>query len=134
LKIVYGKDGKCLAQVLRLVDYHPQTEKKFFSDPEDTLQIGSLFFPATSFVAAHKHPPKDIPRKPMEVILVLAGDARCNIYDKDGLHMETVKLQTGDILIQKNGGHEFHFVSNTTLLEVKCGPYLGEKDKEPIKL
>lgn len=133
MKIVYGKDGKCLAQVLRLVDYHPQTEKKFFSDPEDTLQVGSLFFPKNDSVKPHIHPPKEIGRRPMEIIMVLGGNAQAHIYDTNQELCETVDIQTGDILIQKRGGHGFDFPADTALLEIKCGPYLGEKDKEPIK-
>ena len=134
MKIVYDKDGKCLAQVLRLVDYHPRNEKVFFSDPQDTLQLGSLFFPAKSTVNPHTHPPKDIGRRPAEIILVIAGVAQAHIYDTNKEFRETVELKTGDILIQKRGGHGFAFPEDTAVLEIKCGPYLGEKDKEPIKL
>jgi len=133
MKTVYDKEGRELAVVLRAVDYIQQTDKRFFSEPEDTLQIGSLFFPQDSGVAPHAHKPKDIPHNPMEILLVVGGDAWADIYDETRQLAESIELLTGDILIQKRGGHGVHFPCGTTLLEIKCGPYHGkDSDKEMI--
>ena len=133
MKTVYDKEGRELAVVLRAVDYIQQADKRFFSEVEDTLQIGSLFFPQDSSVAAHVHQPKDMPRNPMEVLLVLSGNAQADIYDETRQLAESIELLVGDILIQKRGGHGFRFPVGTTLLEIKCGPYHGkDSDKEMI--
>lgn len=133
MKAVYDKEGRELAVVLRAVDYIQQIDKRFFSEAEDTLQIGSLFFPQDSSVAAHAHQPKDMPHNPMEVLLVLSGNAQADIYDETRQLAESIELRVGDILIQKCGGHGFRFVSDTNLLEIKCGPYHGkDSDKEMI--
>lgn len=133
MKTIYDKEGRELAVVLRPVDYIQQTDKRFFSEPKDTLQIGSLFFPQDSSVAPHVHQPKDIPRNPMEVLVVLSGDAWADIYDETRQMAESIELLAGDILIQKRGGHGFRFPCGTILLEIKCGPYLGkDSDKEMI--
>jgi len=131
MKTIYDKEGIEVAIVLRSVDYVQQNDKHFFSEVEDTLQIGSLFFKKDSGVEAHVHQTKDIPNNPMEVLLVLSGWAWADIYADDHVFMDSVELKTGDILIQKRGGHGFRFVSDTNLLEIKTGPYYGkESDKE----
>lgn len=133
MKTVYDKEGRELAVVLRGVDYIQQVDKRFFSEAEDTLQVGSLFFPQDSSVAPHVHQPKDMPRNPMEVLFVLSGNVWADIYDETHQLAESIELLVGNILIQKRGGHGFRFISDTNLLEIKCGPYHGkDSDKEMI--
>ena len=133
MKTVYDKEGRELAVILRGVDYIQHADKRFFSEAEDTLQIGSLFFPQNSSVAPHVHQPKDMPRNPMEVLFVLSGNVWADIYDETRQLAESIELLVGNILIQKRGGHGFRFVSATNILEIKCGPYHGkDSDKEMI--
>ena len=130
--ILDGK-GQELAVVLGTEDYLQCSDKRFFSAEDDALQVGSLFFEPGSSVTPHRHKPKDAVSTPMEVLLVLCGDPEASIFDEGGVLVETVGLVTGDILIQKRGGHGFTFPHKTALLEVKRGPYRGkESDKEPI--
>jgi hypothetical protein len=41
-------------------------------------------------------------------------------------------LEPGDLLLNLIGGHSFDMLEETTLLEIKQGPYAGARDKEPI--
>ncbi len=128
-------NGEDLALVLTPRDYVKGEGKRFFSDPSDALQVGSLAFLKGSTVEAHRHLPK--PRgdiDPVEVIIVLIGVATASVYDDAGRFVESVMLNVGDMLIQRGGGHGFSFpVRDTVLLEIKCGPYLDrESDKMPL--
>ena len=38
-------------------------------------------------------------------------------------------LQTGDVILLASGGHGFTMLEETEMIEVKQGPYAGEKDK-----
>lgn len=133
MRKVIGKGGVELAVVLGTDDYMQCTDKRFFSDNGDTLQVGSLFFPQGAEVAPHKHKLKEDASAPMEVLIVLCGAPIASIYDEDHSLVETVELRVGDILIQKHGGHGFKFAHKSALLEIKRGPYHGkDSDKEAI--
>lgn len=125
--------GEVLAVLLGTTDYLQHSKKHFFTEPGDSMQVGSLFFGKGSNVAPHRHKATEIPETPMEVILVLCGGGVASIYGKDGALVESFAIRTGDILIQRAGGHGFEWTSDTTILEVKLGPYLGrDYDKELI--
>lgn len=127
------KNGEVLALLLGTTDYLQHSKKHFFTETADSMQVGSLFFAQGSHVAPHRHKATEIPETPMEVILVLCGGGLASIYGTDGDLVVSFDIRTGDLLIQKRGGHAFEWTSDTTILEVKLGPYLGrDYDKELI--
>jgi len=133
MKTICGKDGKELALVLSTIDYITGEGKQFFNNSDDVLQIGSLFFGKDSSVKPHLHKVKESSNLPMEILLVLAGEIQCGIYDDNKRFVEAIALRVGDILVQKSGGHGFSFSSDARLLEIKRGPYHGKaSDKEMI--
>lgn len=133
MRTIIDKDGKELATVLSRTDYTEHNEKRFFSAMSDVIQVGSLFFAQGASVKPHRHLPKQSTGMPMEVLLVLSGSPVAEIYGKDDRMVDSFTLATGDILIQKAGGHAFQFSDKAMLLEVKLGPYCGRAmDKELI--
>jgi len=38
-------------------------------------------------------------------------------------------LNKGDVILLVNGGHGFEMLEKTEMIEVKQGPYVGDKDK-----
>ena len=38
-------------------------------------------------------------------------------------------LQSGDLILLCGGGHSFEMLEDTSMIEVKQGPYAGEGDK-----
>jgi len=133
MKQVSDKYGCVLAMVLETKDYIQHKDKRFFSDPWDILQIGSLFFPQDSSVAPHIHKHKERPEDSMEILLLFNGRMEADIYDEERQLVESLELGPGDILIQKRGGHGFRFPVKANLVEVKLGPYDGrDSDKEMI--
>lgn len=83
--------------------------------------------------AAHKHlpRPREIPIT-QECWVVVAGVVRVSYYDLDGSFLCHRVLQAGDVTATIAGGHGYAFyTSNTRVVEVKTGPYIGaEGDKE----
>jgi len=133
MQAIVDKKGKPLALILQTMDYMMGTDKRFFNNSDEVLQIGALFFEKGSEVKPHIHKTKESSNLPMECILVLAGEADAEIYDDDKRFIELVHLVVGDILIQKRGGHGFRFPNDARFLEIKRGPYHSkESDKEMI--
>ena len=133
MRTIKDLKGNELAVILNIQDYVNHAEKRFYSKPEDSIQVGSLFFDQYSEVPAHLHKPKTNSRTPMEVLLVLYGSPTAEIYDADKKQIAIVELSAGDVLIQKSGGHGFQFLHKAMMLEIKSGPYHGkESDKEMI--
>ena len=133
MKKIYDREGKELVLILQTFDYIVGTDKQFFNNSDDVLQIGSLFFGKGSEVKPHLHKEKQSSNLPMEVLLVLAGEVQGGIYDDNKRFVSDVSLRVGDILIQRRGGHGFSFSNDARLLEIKRGPYHSkESDKEMI--
>jgi mannose-6-phosphate isomerase-like protein (cupin superfamily) len=55
---------------------------------------------------------------------------KVNFYDEDDAYFTSRELKTGDVILLASGGHGFEFLEETELIEVKQGPYAGDKDKE----
>ena len=133
MRTVRAKDGKTIAIIVSHADYFMTEDKNFYTDNEDSLQVGSLPFTIGSRVAPHLHKQKESTSQPMEVLFVLYGVVSAEFYDDKKSVIETTLLRTGDIVIQKSGGHGFYFNDRSRLLEIKTGPYLGKDiDKEMI--
>ena len=135
MKKICDGSNQVVAFVLETVDYIQHKEKLFFSDSDDCIQIGSLFFPKGAVVTPHMHKKRYVGMvAPMEVLVIVQGEAVAHIYDNDKSEIAVVVLHSGDVLVQRTGGHGFKFVtSDTLILEVKSGPYDNKDgDKEMI--
>lgn len=130
MRVIYDKNHTELAMTLTKKDYAQAKLKTFYTDGNDTLQVGSLFFGEGSNVPAHTHKSRETPHNPMEIIIVVRGLVEAEVYDAEGELAYQFVMGKNDMLIQKHGGHGFKFMKNTTLLEIKNGPYQGrEYDK-----
>ena len=133
MRQICDEDGCVLAIILEEVDYMEGFDKRFFSDPADAIQVGSLFFARGSVVEPHRHKCKAPCADTVEVLLVLSGVLWASIFDDKGQCRDEFYVKRGDILVQKAGGHGFQFYDDARLLEIKTGPYEGrESDKAPI--
>ena len=64
-----------------------------------------------------------------EVLFVKSGRLRVDFYDEDKIYAESRILETGDIILLAFGGHGFEMLAPTEIIEVKQGPYAGDRDK-----
>jgi mannose-6-phosphate isomerase-like protein (cupin superfamily) len=70
-----------------------------------------------------------------EVLLIKSGKVRVDFYDDDKNYLESTIVAKGDVILLAGGGHGFEMLEESEIIEVKQGPYAGEKDKvrfEPI--
>ena len=68
-----------------------------------------------------------------EVLFIKSGKVRVDYYDYKGGYLESRILNQGDVVLLSSGGHGFHMLEKSEIIEVKQGPYAGEKDKTRFK-
>ena len=102
---------------------------------EEYLQLAILKMNKGKTFLPHKHIIKEkITDIAQESWLVFEGKVKCIFYDLDDSILDEPILEKGGISITLRGGHNYLIMSdNTTVLEYKTGPYLGQEfDKQFI--
>jgi mannose-6-phosphate isomerase-like protein (cupin superfamily) len=64
-----------------------------------------------------------------EVLFVRKGRLKVNFYSSKRRYLESRILEGGDVILLCGGGHSFEMLEETSMIEVKQGPYAGENDK-----
>ncbi|MEW6172016.1 MAG: hypothetical protein AB1510_02975 [Bacillota bacterium] len=124
-----GWKDKLLACIIRN-EISPQ-KTTFVSPPEFNLQVGFVVYPSGGKISRHVHRPLE--RNIVgtsEVLVVRKGKCTVDIYNDSRELVASRELRTGDVLIMVGGGHGFHMLEDTVLLEIKQGPYTGLDEKE----
>ena len=109
---------------------------KFFTPDEFSQQLAYMNREKGYAIPPHVHNP--VERKvylTQEVLLIKSGKVRVDYYDDSKQYLESRILNVGDVVLFSGGGHGFTMIENSEIVEVKQGPYSGEKDKtrfEPI--
>lgn len=122
-------NGKPLCYIIRN-SFNPE-KSTFFTPDEFNVQVGYVVHPRDHEIPRHTHCP--VERHIVgtsEVLLVRKGRCEMDVYNDDRQKVETRELAEGDIMIMVGGGHGFRMLEDTILLEVKQGPYPGNKEKE----
>ena len=102
----------------------------FLTNPSDQFQIGLLGWPTDHVIDAHTHVQLDRTiSRTSEVIFVRSGAVNMSLYTDDGSHLIDHELRGGDVVVLLSGGHGFTMLEPSQLVEIKQGPYLGEKEK-----
>jgi mannose-6-phosphate isomerase-like protein (cupin superfamily) len=122
-------DGELeLAVIIRAVSSEPGI--RFFTTPEATLQVGQMLRPAGYSIVPHVHKP--VAREvsyTQEVLFIRSGRVRVDFYDEQRRYLESREVAKGDVILLARGGHGFHMLEQSEIVEVKQGPYVGEHDK-----
>lgn len=125
-EIFHGK--KLLAMILR-ADYKAEGIQ-FFTPSDFSQQLGYMNRPAGYVIPPHVHNP--VPREVQytkEVLFIRSGRVRIDFYTEAQEYLESTILMTGDVILLAYGGHGFEMLEPSEMIEVKQGPYAGEKDK-----
>ena len=129
-ELIYAKTGEKLAIVLKATAEASATE--FFSDDQDSLQIGLITTNKKRGIPTHRH--LEFPRnllKTSEFVLVRAGACRVKLQMLKEDEPVVIELNVGDGILLLDGIHGFDSLSDELqLLEIKQGPYAGNLDKE----
>jgi len=126
---VLDLDGNLLAIVLNNEGFGPGVH--FVTPNELQQQVAVMKRPAGEKILAHTHLP--VPRSvkgTQEVLIILDGSIRADIYDDNREFVQSETLTGGDVIVLVGGGHGFTIIEDCEFIEVKQGPYVPGKDKE----
>ena len=127
---VDGGEGP-LATILTNVDkdLRPTPTPLFITPNDSSLQVAFIRKESGTIIRAHRHLHQTrVVDSTQEVILVLRGRIRVDLYLSSG-HLETSReLAQGDVIILHAGGHGFVFLEDSEIYEVKQGPYRGQRN------
>lgn len=102
----------------------------FVTPPDFSQQLAYMNHPEGHFIKPHVH--NFIERSvyyTQEVLLIRNGKIRVDFYDHDQNYFASDVLKTGDVILLATGGHGFFCLEPTEMIEIKQGPYAGDKDK-----
>jgi cupin fold WbuC family metalloprotein len=103
----------------------------FFTPGEFSQQLGMLVHKKGKIVDRHRH--KHVRReifRTQEVLVMLEGKVKIEVYNDEGEMLKTLTLQAGDAILLASGGHRVKVLEDAKIIEVKQGPYAGFVDKD----
>ena len=120
-----------IALIIR--DEYNEPGIRFFTPAGFSQQLAAMTHPRGHRIAAHVH---NLHARQVlytqEVLIVKKGKVRVNLYSSGREFVEAKTLKTGDVILLCGGGHSLEMLEETSLIEVKQGPYAGENDKIPF--
>jgi hypothetical protein len=131
-KIEYKK--KILAIIIRKNNHPKKMGANFITKNKDPMQLGFINYPTNYKIKPHYHlNRKKIINSCPEVLIVKRGILDVYFYKKNKQKINIKKkLKNGDIILLLQGGHGFKVSKKISLIEIKQGPYLINKDKKII--
>jgi len=60
------------------------------------------------------------------MVYIKNGSVVIHLFGHNKEPLKSIKLSTGDLVFLVSGGHGFDILDDTTIIEVKQGPYLGK--------
>lgn len=120
--------GELLALIIKNEFAEPGIH--FFTPDAFSQQLAYMQHPPGKVIQPHVHNP--VPREvqyTQEVLFVRKGKIRVDFYSAEQTYLESRILGAGDIILLAGGGHGFEVLEPLEMIEVKQGPYAGEKDK-----
>lgn len=119
-------------QLLAIIISHRfcETGIHFFTPDDFSQQLAYMCHPAGKVIDPHHHNPA--PRTvhyTQEVLFIKRGRLRVDFFDDNQIYLESRILEAGDTILLAGGGHGFEALEEIEMIEVKQGPYEGDKDK-----
>jgi mannose-6-phosphate isomerase-like protein (cupin superfamily) len=102
----------------------------FFTTDELSQQVAYIHHSTGKVILPHVHNP--VPRQvqyTQEVLLLKKGKLRIDFYNERQQYLESRIVESGNVIILIAGGHGFEVLEEIEMIEVKQGPYVGERDK-----
>ena len=103
---------------------------KFFTPDDFSQQLAYMNRPSGYVIQPHVH--NAVTREvefTKEVLFIRSGRLRIDFYDDRQGYLESRILSAGDVVLLARGGHGFEMLEDCEIIEVKQGPYAGDKDK-----
>ncbi|MFC2066192.1 hypothetical protein ACFLUO_03900 [Chloroflexota bacterium] len=104
---------------------------EFFTPDDFSQQLAYMKRKKGDTVQEHVHmlQPREI-KYMQETLFIKTGRVRVDLYADDKMYITSRELKAGDTILLASGGHGLEFLEETEIIEVKQGPYCGDRDKE----
>lgn len=102
----------------------------FFTPDSFSQQLAYMRHPQGKSIKPHLH--NQVRREvfyTQEVLLIKKGKLRVDFYNDDQKYLKSYILNPGDVILLIKGGHGFEVLEEVEMIEVKQGPYVGDRDK-----
>ena len=122
-------DKKIVAKVFK---YQNKSFKgiKFFTANNLNMQVGLMGHSKNHIIKPHFHiNRKKIVKQMSELLIIFSGQLKVFFYNKKKLRAKSLILNKKDMILLISGGHGFKVLKKLEMLEIKQGPFVGEKDK-----
>lgn len=103
---------------------------EFFTPHNFSQQLAYMNRPKGYVIAAHTH--NVVHRQvlnTLETLFIRKGKVKIDFFTRDQEFLESREVKTGDVVLLASGGHGFTMLEQSEILEVKQGPYAGDRDK-----
>jgi len=102
----------------------------FFTRSDLNFQVGLMVHDKNHIIKPHFHiNRKKIIKQMSELLIIFSGTLKVYFYNKKKIKSKTVILNNKDMILLISGGHGFKVLKKIEMLEIKQGPFVGEKDK-----
>lgn len=121
-------NGQILAVIIRAS--FQQKGIEFFTPGDFSQQLGYINRQKGYTIEPHVHKP--VERQVVltqEVLFIKSGRVRVDFYAQNQSYVDSLVLETGDVILLAAGGHGFEMLEDAEMIEVKQGPYCGDEDK-----
>lgn len=107
-------------------------DKKYFATENfNEMQLASFNLEKGEEIVRHHHPDQERKiRTTSEVIVVLKGEIKVDLYDLELNYHSNHIISEGEVIALFSGGHGITITQNAEFIEVKQGPYNPATDKE----
>lgn len=126
-------DNKIVAKVFK---YKNKKIKgiKFFTNSKLNLQVGLMGHSQNHIIKPHFHiNRKKIIKQMSELLIIFSGQLKVFFYKKNKLRAKSITINKKDMILLISGGHGFKVLKKLEMLEIKQGPFLGDKDKKRLQ-
>jgi mannose-6-phosphate isomerase-like protein (cupin superfamily) len=124
--IIYGLEP--IALIIRAEYDEPGIQ--FFTPANFSQQVAFIRHARGHKIAAHVH---NLQLRQVlytqEVLFLRRGKVKVHLYSSDRKPIGSRVLNSGDLILLCGGGHSLEMIEESSMIEVKQGPYAGEGDK-----
>jgi len=103
---------------------------QFFTPANFSQQVAFIRHAPGHKIAAHVH---NLQLRQVlytqEVLFLRRGKVKVNLYSSDRKPIGSHILKSGDLILLCGGGHSLEMLEESSMIEVKQGPYAGDGDK-----
>tara|TARA_B110000238_G_C15946005_1_gene361101 strand:+ start:85 stop:501 length:417 start_codon:yes stop_codon:yes gene_type:complete len=122
-------EKKIVAKVFR---YNKKKFKgiKFYTASDLNMQVGNMSHSKNHIIKPHFHINRQkIIKQMSELLIIFSGQLKVYFYNKNKLKVKSIIINKKDMILLLSGGHGFKVLKKLEMLEIKQGPFIGEKDK-----